>query len=286
MIHRSTIQLLRFHFSLFLMPVYWFALSQVVRPDPARALLIFFIIHFLIYPSSNGFNSYMDRDTESIGGVKTPLQPTRQLLLASMFLDFLALMLGFFISIYFVLAAGIYILASRSYSARSIRLKKYPVIGYLIVIICQGALIFYMVYHGSHPQLSLHVPSLGMISASLLIGGFYPLTQIYQHAADARDGVRTISSMLGVRGTFIFCGLIYSIAFLTLSYFLLISLEIKEFLFLTTCMVPILVYFIVWAVQVWREPSKADFKHTMRMNTLASCFTSIGFIIVFLMQYS
>jgi 1,4-dihydroxy-2-naphthoate octaprenyltransferase len=143
-----------------------------------------------------------------------------------------------------------------------------------------------MVYHGSHPQLSLHVPFLGMISASLLIGGFYPLTQIYQHAADARDGVRTISSILGVRGTFIFCGFIYCIAFLTLAYFLLISLEIKEFLFLTTCMLPILVYFIVWAVQVWREPSKADFKHTMRMNTLASCFTSIGFIIVFLMQYS
>jgi 1,4-dihydroxy-2-naphthoate polyprenyltransferase len=268
------------------MPVYWFALSQVVRPNPFRALLIFLILHLLIYPSSNGFNSYMDRDTESIGGVKTPLQPTRQLLYASMILDSLALLLGSLISIYFVLATGIYILASRSYSARSIRLKKYPVIGFLTVIICQGALIFYMVYHGTHPQFSLHVPVLGMISASLLIGGFYPLTQIYQHDTDARDGVRTISAILGVRGTFIFCSIVYSIAYLILAYFLLISLEIKEFLFLTTCMLPILVYFTVWAVQVWREPSKADFKHTMRMNTFASCFTSIGFIIVFLMQYA
>ena len=72
MIQRSTIQLLRFHFSFFLMPVYWFALSQVVRPNAGRALLIFLILHLLIYPSSNGFNSYMDRDEGSIGGLKSP----------------------------------------------------------------------------------------------------------------------------------------------------------------------------------------------------------------------
>jgi 1,4-dihydroxy-2-naphthoate octaprenyltransferase len=200
-------------------------------------------------------------------------------------MDGLALTLGFFISIYYVLATGLYILASRAYSARSIRLKKYPVIGFLIVVICQGALTFFMVYHGSHPELSLKVPVLGMISASLLIGGFYPLTQIYQHEADARDGVRSLSAMLGIRGTFIFCGILYGIAFGVLAYFLLSNYEIKEFLLLTTCMLPILVYFIVWAVQVWRDISRADFKHTMRMNIVASCFTSIGFILVFLMQY-
>ena len=96
MIQRSTIQLLRFHFSFFLMPVYWFALSQVVRPNAGRALLIFIILHILIYPSSNGFNSYMDRDEGSIGGLKSPLQPTRQLLYVSLIMDGLALILGLF----------------------------------------------------------------------------------------------------------------------------------------------------------------------------------------------
>jgi 1,4-dihydroxy-2-naphthoate octaprenyltransferase len=285
MIQRSTIQLLRFHFSFFLMPVYWFALSQVVRPDIGRALLIFFIIHVLIYPSSNGFNSYMDRDEGSIGGLKSPLAPTRQLLWVSLVLDLLALLLGFFISIYFIGATALYILASRAYSARSIRLKKYPITGYFTVIICQGAVIFFMVYHGSHPLRTLNVPQLGMISATLLIGGFYPLTQIYQHKADAKDGVRTISALLGIRGTFIFCAIMNGIAFAVLAIFFLYSLEIKEFELLTTCMLPVLVYFTVWAVQVWRNPSRADFRHTMQMNTIASCCTSIGFILVFLMNY-
>src|SRR5437762_13914091 len=135
MIQRSTIQLLRFHFSFFLMPVYWFALSQVVSPAPGRALLIFFILHILIYPSSNVFNSYMDRDVGSIGGLKSPLPPTRQLFYASLIMDGLALITGFFISVYFVLGTGLYILASRAYSARSIRLKKYPVTGFLTVVI-------------------------------------------------------------------------------------------------------------------------------------------------------
>jgi 1,4-dihydroxy-2-naphthoate polyprenyltransferase len=285
MIQRSTIQLLRFHFSFFLMPVYWFALSQVIRPNIGRAALIFFIIHLLIYPSSNGFNSYMDRDEGSIGGIKNPLLPTLQLLRVSLAMDLLALLLGFLISIYFVGASLIYILASRAYSARSIRLKKYPVIGYLTVISCQGAVIFFMVYHGSHPLRTLNVPSLGMLSATLLIGGFYPLTQIYQHKADAKDGVKTISALLGIRGTFRFCIIMNMVAFAVLAFFFVFSLEIKEFAFLSTCMFPILVYFIVWAGQVWRNPSKADFKHTMLMNAIASFCTSIGFILVFLMNY-
>jgi 1,4-dihydroxy-2-naphthoate polyprenyltransferase len=227
----------------------------------------------------------MDRDESSIGGVKSPLQPTRQLIYVSLIMDGLALILGFFVSIYFVLAAFIYILASRAYSARSFRLKKYPIAGFLTVVICQGALVFFMVYHGSHSLLSFHVPTLGMISASLLLGGFYPLTQIYQHEADTRDDVRTISAQLGLRGTFIFCGIVYGIAFVTLAFFFLISLEIKEFFVFTTCMLPVLVYFIVWAAQVWQNPSKADYRHTMRMNSVASLCSSVGFILVFLMQY-
>jgi 1,4-dihydroxy-2-naphthoate octaprenyltransferase len=268
------------------MPVYWFALSQLLHPDVWHALLIFFIIHFLLYPSSNGYNSYMDRDEGSIGGLKSPLAPTRQLFYITLLMDLLAVLLGLFISIYFAMGTVLYILASRAYSARSIRLKKYPVWGYLTVIIFQGALIFFMVYHGADPDRNLHVPLLGMISASLLIGGFYPLTQIYQHDADARDGVRTLSAVLGYRGTFIFSGIIYSIAFATLALFFQISLEIKELWVFATCMIPVIVYFMYWAVKVWSDPAQANFGHTMRMNLIASVCTSLGFIVVFLMHYN
>src|SRR5690349_22199025 len=99
------------------------------------------------------------------------------------------------------------------YSYRAIRLKRFPVMGYLVVILNQGALIFAMAYHAASQNLSVQIPLQGMIAAAFLIGGFYPITQIYQHTSDAKDGVKTISMMMGKKGTFIFCGIMYTIAF-------------------------------------------------------------------------
>ena len=76
---KSTVQLLRFHFSFFLMPVFFFALSNSPRIITSHAIFIFIILHLIVYPASNGYNSYMDKDEDSIGGIKNPLTPTRQL---------------------------------------------------------------------------------------------------------------------------------------------------------------------------------------------------------------
>ena len=283
-LQRSTLQLLRFPFSFFLMPVYWFALGQVVYRDPGSAVLVFFILHVLVYPASNGYNSYMDRDTTPIGGLEHPMQPTRQLFRLTVGMDLLALLLGTWISLYFTIGLACYILASRAYSYRGIRLKKYPFPGYLTVIICQGGLVFFLVYHGSHLHKSLDIPLEAMVASSLLIGGFYPLTQLYQHEADRKDGVRTISLLLGYRGSFIFTGIVYSVAFTLLAHYFIFNLQIREFFVLATCMLPVLVYFVIWAVKVWKDPGQANFKNTMRMNLLASLCTNAGFIAVFWMS--
>ncbi len=280
MFQRSTLQLLRFHFSFFLMPVYLFALGRVVNPDWGRALLIFVILHILVYPASNGYNSYMDRDEGSIGGIKNPLLPTQQLFQISVIMDGIALALSLAVSFYFTIGILLYILASRSYSYRGIRLKRFPVTGYATVIIFQGAVTFWLVYHGSHPLKTLQVPWSGMIASSLLIGGFYPLTQIYQHEADKKDGVTTISAKLGYRGTFIFTGIIYFFAFSVLAYHYLSSLDIMPFLLLQFFMLPVLVYFFIWAAKVWKNPSNADFNHTMTMNIIASACTNAAFITI------
>lgn len=285
MLKRSTIQLLRFHFSFFLMPVYLFAVSQVVNPSWIRALLIFFILHVLVYPSSNGYNSYMDRDEKSIGGLQQPMLPTRQLYIVSVVMDVIAVMLSIFISTYFAIGVMLYILASRAYSYRGVRLKKYPVYGYLTVIIFQGAVTFWLVYHGSHPLKTLHVPASGMIASSLLIGGFYPLTQVYQHEADSKDGVTTISLLLGYRGTFIFTGIVYFFAFSALAYHYISSLELLQFMVLQVFMLPVLVYFFMWAARVWKNIAAADFANTMKMNLLASCCTNAAFITLLIWKF-
>jgi 1,4-dihydroxy-2-naphthoate octaprenyltransferase len=279
----ATFQLLRLHFSFFLMPVYWFGLSQVADRDWVRALLIFVILHVLVYPASNGYNSYMDRDTTPIGGLKNPQQPTRQLFWVTLVMDAAALLLALLIGALFAAGLAVYILASRAYSYRGIRLKKYPFIGWLTVISCQGALVFLLVFQGGHRAgTAVDIDSMwpAMLAASLLLGGFYPLTQVYQHEADRQDGVRTLSMVLGYRGTFVFTGLVYGVAFLTLAYYFMSTVQFKEFYVLATCMLPVIVYFLLWAVKVWRDPAAANFANTMRMNLLASICTNAGFIAV------
>lgn len=266
------------------MPVYWYALSQTADINKTDALLIFLILHLLVYPASNGYNSYMDRDTESVGGIKNPKQPTRQLFYVSVIFDVIAIAVSIFISTYFTIGLLAYILASRAYSYRGIRLKKYPIIGYLTVIIFQGGITFFLVMHGCSASKTLVVPWVGILAASLLIGGFYPLTQIYQHRQDKADGVSTLSILLGYKGTFIFTAIVYGLAVGVMGYQLNEARAFKAFLQIQIFFIPVLVYFFWWFKQVVNEQAAANFVNTMRMNILASTCTNAAFISLFLIE--
>lgn len=282
MIAASTIQLLRIHFSVFLMPVYWFALSQLNSIHQRDALLCFIILHVLVYPASNGYNSYMDRDTESIGGVKNPLQPTRQLFYVSLLMDLTALLLSLVISVYFTVGILLYILASRAYSYRGIRLKKYAIPGYLTVVIFQGAVTFLLVTHAASVTKTTVLPVYGMAIASLLIGSFYPLTQIYQHRQDKEDGVTTLSYLLGYKGTFLFSGIVFGAAMTGLWFLLNSQHNTDGFWIIQIFLLPVTVYFIWWFSKVNRNSIEASFTNTMRMNLIASVCSNAAFIFLFI----
>lgn len=285
MLHRSTIQLLRFHFSLFLLPVFLFALSQLPEVAWFNAGWLFFILHFLVYPSSNGYNSFMDRDETPIGGLARPLQPTRQLFYVSVLMDALAVLAAILIS--WVTALGIlfYILASRAYSYRGIRLKRHPVLGFLTVFIFQGALVFYITYHGCHPQQPLAVPVLPCVLASLLIGALYPLTQIYQHEEDKRDGVITLSYMLGKRGTFLFSMGQFLLA--TGLFYLLFRRQdqVSHFVLYLLILLPVVLFFLYWMWSVWQNEEAANFKNSLRMNAVSTFCTTALFITLIILNH-
>jgi 1,4-dihydroxy-2-naphthoate polyprenyltransferase len=279
-IRKSTIQLLRFHFSFFLLPVYLFALSQLPIIDWRNAFFVFAILHLLVYPASNGYNSYMDRDETPIGGLKKPLQPTKELFYTTVIMDIVAIVLSVFISVVFAMGILLYILASRAYSYRRIRLKKYPIIGFLTVFIFQGALIFFVTYHAVDPNQTLYVPILPCIISSCLIGALYPLTQIYQHAEDKKDGVISISYLLGKKLTFVFSMLL----FLTATFLLYLRFhrqdELNHFYLYLLIMLPVVLFFLYWMMKVWKNEEAASFKNSLWMNLLSTVCTTIFFIIL------
>jgi 1,4-dihydroxy-2-naphthoate octaprenyltransferase len=285
MLKRSTIQLLRLHFSLFLLPVYLFALSQLPVIDLKNAIIVFVILHLLVYPASNGYNSYMDRDETPIGGLRSPLQPTRQLFVVTVVMDAVAVLISLMITPFFALGILLYILASRAYSYRRIRLKQYPVIGFLTVFIFQGALIFFVSYHAVHPDHTMHVPLLPCLISSMLIGALYPLTQIYQHEDDKKDGVMTISMLLGKKGSFVFSMLL----FLTATFLLYLRLHEQghadQFNLFLLIMFPVVLFFVYWMWQSWNHDEAANFKNSLLMNLVSTLCTTAFFITLIFLNH-
>ena len=285
MLRRSTIQLLRFHFSLFLLPVFLFALSQLPQVEWFNAGWLFFILHFLVYPSSNGYNSFMDRDESPIGGLARPLQPTRQLFYVSVLMDCLAVLAALLISWLTALGILFYILASRAYSYRGIRLKRHPVLGFLTVFVFQGAVIFYVTYHGCHPEQPFSVPLLPCAIASLLIGALYPLTQIYQHEDDKRDGVLTLSYMLGKRGTFLFSMALFG-GSTALFYVLFRGQDrVNHFVLYLLILLPVVLFFLYWMRNVWQNEEAASFKNSLAMNAVSTFCTTAFFTTLIILNH-
>ena len=68
----DTILHLRIPFSFFLLPVFCFGISQAASIHVTDTVIVFIALHLLIYPGSNVYNSYMDKDTGSIGGLEKP----------------------------------------------------------------------------------------------------------------------------------------------------------------------------------------------------------------------
>jgi len=285
----STVKHLRLPFSFFLLPVFLFALSQASQIDWMKTLLAFFILHLLIFPSSNGYNSHQDRDETSIGGLKNPPKVTTNLYYATLLMDVIAVGAGIIISPYFSVLLIVFILMSRAYSYRHIRLKKYPVAGFLTVFVFQGAFVYLIsmaAITGFNKADLVSVNTLICMSiSSLFIGSIYPLTQIYQHQADKNDGVISISYKLGYTGTFIFSGLLYTIA--TILMFCYFSLKHQSFAFILFIVVilPVVYKLSIWFAKVRKDNRNADFDNTMAMNKLASFTMNLYFLILIINRY-
>ncbi|HEX8425198.1 UbiA family prenyltransferase [Hymenobacter sp.] len=284
MSYRRALLLLRIPFSVYLMPVYWFGLSALRQPlSVSRAVGVFVVLHLLAYPASNGYNSYYDRDEGSIGGLKQPPKVSAELLHLVYLFDALAVLGALLLSPLFGLMVMVYLLVSKAYSYEGIRLKKYPLISTLVVVVFQGAFTFLMTQVGVGATKALLFERTNLLLAtvsSLFLCGSYPLTQVYQHQEDARRGDQTLSLMLGIKGTFMFAAIGLLAGAGLLAYTLWLRQESRHLLIFLLATGPVVALFGQWVYAVWRSPTAADFEHTMRMNQVSSLCMSLAFALM------
>ncbi|MEO8149745.1 MAG: UbiA family prenyltransferase [Bacteroidia bacterium] len=286
---RDTLLHLRLPFSFFLLPIFCFALSQASGINVFNTLLVFISLHFFIYPGSNIYNSYMDRDTGSIGGLKNPPPVTRKLYTVSMIFDLAGLLLCAFINWQMILIMLVYIGVSKAYSWHKIRLKKFAFVGWLVVMLFQGGYTFLIVNMAVVNKFSSswfnEKNIFCMVLASFLIGGFYPLTQIYQHREDSGRGDYTISYRLGIIGTFIFTAVMFVVACIIAWIYFTTFYSIAEFVIFILCLLPVTGYFLYWLGKTLHNRAAANFDNTMRMTFISSVCMIICWSILFFVNH-
>jgi 1,4-dihydroxy-2-naphthoate octaprenyltransferase len=287
MITRSSIRHLRVPFSFFLMPVFFFALALTPNLNEIRLALVFLALHLFLYPSSNGYNSFFDRDEESIGGLKIPPKVTPDLYWLAQGFFVIALILGMMISWSFATMMAVYGLVSMAYSHPSIRIKKYAWSSWFIAGFFQGYFTFAMAYAGLsnlgwEVLIRPHVLIPGLLT-SLMLWANYPLTQVYQHGEDGRRGDQTLSLKMGIKGTFLFSSVLFALTGAAFVWYFLDRNQPAVLWVYLGAMAPILLFFLIWFGFVNSNPEKyASYSWAMGMNSISALALNAFFIYYFL----
>jgi 1,4-dihydroxy-2-naphthoate octaprenyltransferase len=268
---------LRLKFQLLLSPI--FLLGFVIAGGQiGRALILGYIaFHVFGYAGGTAFNSYYDRDIGPIGGLEHPPPVPTALLAFSLIWQLIGLGLAYAASWQCAAIYLVMFLMSTAYSHPSIRWKGRALAGLATVAFGQGIL----GYLGGWTCAGLAIAGvltahglLGMVAATLITLGFYPLTGIYQIEEDRARGDQTFPVWQGPAQSFRFaitCFLIGGAAAISL---ILIRYQAVEALVLGLVLAGVLI--AVWHWSRTFDPSAivSNFRTVMWLYTM----TSLGFM--------
>ncbi|TAF46144.1 MAG: ubiquinone biosynthesis protein UbiA [Sphingobacteriales bacterium] len=271
---------LRLPFSVLLLPVYVFAISQTTNLNVLNALLVFVVWHLLVYPASNAYNSYFDKDEGSIALLKNPPKIQRNLYHLAVTLEWLGVALAAIVSWHFAFCVLLYNVLSKAYSNPKIRLKKYPIVSFLVVFVFQGWFIYVATYYAVgniYTGFNAMVFLAGLV-CSCLIGASYPLTQVYQHAEDGKRGDKTLSILLGIRGSFLFSGGIFFLGFGLMRLYWQQAQQLLNFYVFGVITLPVLGFFSWWFWQVLKNEAAASYQNMMRTTVISATVLLVYFL--------
>ena len=283
--HKSTWLHLRIPFGLNLVPIFMFSVSQYGIQNWYDTFLTFFALHLFLYPSTHGYNSYFDKDKGSIGGLKEPPEVRKELYYVSLIFELIAILIGLYINWIFAIMVFVLGLESKAYSHPSIRLKKYGILSLVITSLFQGGFIYLMVTVGLQKITFGDLFTMRFLFPAILCSitylGIYPLTQIFQHIEDKQRGDRTLSLILGAKGTFNFSTFMFILSDIGFFVFFFNYQQKPEiFIFLQICLMPLMVFYVNWYIKFLKDNNEANYANSMNFQRLVTISISLFFGVI------
>jgi 1,4-dihydroxy-2-naphthoate octaprenyltransferase len=239
----------------------------------ATFLVAFISMHVFAYGGATAFNSYYDRDEGPIGMLAEPPPVTPGLLPFSLAVMAIGWALAWTVNPPFFWLYGAMCALAMAYSHPAIRLKARPLPSVLTVAIGQGAgatLAGWLAATG-HPASAFGpIGLLGILGATLLTTGLFPLTQIYQIEEDRQRGDDTFVVHWGPQTAFRFSQAAWLLSLPPLALVVGQVFSWAEAAVIVVFVITVVIGISRWAQSFRPEAIMANFRRTMRLSALAS----------------
>jgi len=165
--------------------------------------LQFLNVHILLFGGATAYNSWWDKDTGPIGGLKNPPGMTSWMHRVSLLMMFAGFIWASFVGWVFAAVYGISLILFWLYSTPHARWKGHPVLSLITIGVSTGfnsVLLGTISAGGSINQTILLVAA----GASLILLSMYPVSQIFQQSEDRKRNDVTFTIAYGVEGVRLF----------------------------------------------------------------------------------
>lgn len=178
-------------------------------------LLQFASVHLLLFGGATAYNSYWDKDTGPVGGLKHPPPMQRWMLYASLALQYIGLIIAIEAGWLFLCFYALSMFFFWLYSNPRYRWKAGPARGLIAIGVSTGfnsVILGFLAADGEGGEgMIICVAALGV---SLIVLSLYPVSQLFQVDEDRLRGDQTFALRYGIGGVIRFFQIAFSLGLL------------------------------------------------------------------------
>lgn len=203
---------LRLHYQLFILSGPYLLGGVYAAPaEWPRFIGQFLVVQLLLFGGATAFNSFWDRDTGPIGGLRRPPPMQSWMRSAAIGLQVLGLLLAAPVGGVYPLLYVASMLLFWLYSSPLARWKGNPHLSLVAVGVSTGLNPCLMAYLAAGGSGLNRLPVLAAVGAALLLVSMYPVSQVFQLEEDRRRGDVTFAAAYGLKGVRVLFGICYAV---------------------------------------------------------------------------